>query len=168
MVCSCRRSRDESNSAAGGGSPPNGRSSRHRSRCGPYLSFPSPGSARSCRRHAVARRPGCRSLRKRFIAYPDGQITASAKALIIHRPVCDFELLLGYLVPTVFIMLMRYPKYPTTKNGRLISVTWRSVQQSGSTNSSAKAEFCQIFPGVRVGDPKIARTVHMMTFGQFM
>lgn len=55
---------------------------------------------------------------------------AEVKALIICRSVCDLEFLFGDLVPTVFIVLMRHPKYPATTIGRLISVNSGSMHQS--------------------------------------
>jgi hypothetical protein len=45
-------------------------------------------------------------------AYPDGQIATLAKAFVIRSPFRYLKLLLGYLVPSVFIELMRHLKGP--------------------------------------------------------
>jgi hypothetical protein len=79
--------------------------------------------------------PRRRPLRKSLIAYPDRQITASSQTFIIRRPIRDFELLFGYLVPPIFIELMRHQKYPATKDGRLISAIQGPMQQRRPASS---------------------------------
>ena len=92
-------------------------------------------------RLATTRRPPRRRpLTKRLIAYPDRQITALSQAFIIRRPIRDLEFLLGNLVPSGFIELMRHRKYPGTKNGRLISDHRRSAQQGPFKGLRDKAD----------------------------
>nr|QCL10263.1 hypothetical protein pC6.5b_369 [Rhizobium rhizogenes] len=55
-------------------------------------------------RYPARRRPQV----KRLITHPHGQITTLTQAFIIPRPIRDLKFLLGYLVPSVGIELMRH------------------------------------------------------------
>ncbi|MEY9380296.1 hypothetical protein ABIA10_006229 [Rhizobium leguminosarum] len=84
-------------------------------------------------RLAATRRPALgRPLRKRLIAHLDSQITTLAKAFIISRPVRDLKLLLGYLVPTVFIELMRHPNTLGPK-----TVAWYQIRADPRNTANA-------------------------------